>query len=468
MTASTARHRRHRPTLKAPTTRPLYSSVDHGHPIPLSADVLLRGSRDGWGGLADRFESLNRVALDALDAQVRLESNLTGSRLYVIPGGRAGAVPLRSPITGEVVAGLLIKPRFGWSGVGQILHKTGWHAAPDVLEMPAVPGSASEVPPWVLAGPVLSRLADLLRDLKRGYEFIDDIRAQPKGTIRWAEYARRHVPRGDLHHIPCRYPDLGIDPEIVRAVRWTLERLHSELARVGGRDHIATALVQLALVLLEKVKHARSERPRPETLHQILATSPYLANAIRRGLQAIGWIVEERGLGGTDTSDGLAWSLPLDVLWEHYVESHYRSETRMTGATIRAGRLGETTFPIRWSQPLQRSLSHLVPDLVLQRGREIHVVDAKYKAHFIDLDERGWREFQDEERSSHRSDVHQVLAYAGLFDAEHVTATLVYPLRRDTYLALVERGQDRSIATLYHGNRELSLELRGLPFGTLC
>src|SRR5262245_25864806 len=76
---------------------------------------------------------------------------------------------------------------------------------------------------------------------------------------------------------------------------------------------------------MEKVKHARSERPRPETLHQILATNPYLADAIRRGLQAIGWIVEERGLGGTDTSDGLAWSLPLEVLWEHYVESQYRS-----------------------------------------------------------------------------------------------------------------------------------------------
>jgi 5-methylcytosine-specific restriction endonuclease McrBC regulatory subunit McrC len=108
-----------------------------------------------------------------------------------------------------------------------------------------------------------------------------------------------------------------------------------------------------------------------------------------------------------------------------------------------------------------------VPDFVLQRGREIHVVDAKYKAHFTDLDEHGWREFQDDQRSAHRADVHQVLAYAGLFDAEHVTATLVYPVRRDAYLTLAERGQDRSIATLYHGNREVSLELRGLPFGSL-
>ena len=57
-----APHRDRRRILKAPTTRPLFSSVDHGHPIALSADILLRGSRDGWGGLADRFHSLNRVA----------------------------------------------------------------------------------------------------------------------------------------------------------------------------------------------------------------------------------------------------------------------------------------------------------------------------------------------------------------------------------------------------------------------
>jgi hypothetical protein len=455
-----------RPSLKAPPTRPLFGGSDHGHPISLPAEVFLPGTRDGWGGLADRFQNLNSVALDALDVQLRLESHLSGSRLHVVPGGRAGAIPLRSPITGQVAAGLLIRPRFGWSGVGQILQETGWHAAPNVLEMPVVPGSASEVPAWVLAGPVLARLADLLRDLKRGYEFVDGVPMQPKGTIQWAEYSRRYVPRGELHRLPCRYPELGIDPEIVRAVRWTLERLHSELTRAGGRDRVATTLIQLTVQLLEKVIHARSERPRPETLQQILSTNPYLADTLRRGLQAIGWIAEERGLGGTNTSDGLAWSLPLEVLWEQYVESQYRIEARISGATIHVGRLSETTFPIRWSQPFRRSLSQLVPDMVLRRGREIHIVDAKYKAHFVDLDERGWKEFQDEARNAHRADIHQVLAYAGLFDAERVTATLVYPLRRHTYLALVDRGQHQSTATLYHGNRELSLELRGLPFGS--
>lgn len=50
-----------------------------------------------------------------------------------------------------------------------MLSQTGWAAAPSFLEGALVPGSGREVPPWVLAGPVLARLAELLDALRRGY-----------------------------------------------------------------------------------------------------------------------------------------------------------------------------------------------------------------------------------------------------------------------------------------------------------
>jgi len=49
-----------------------------------------------------------------------------------------------------------------------------------------------------------------------------------------------------------------------------------------------------------------------------------LGEALRRGIEAIAWIVDERGLGGGNERDGLAWVLPLEKLWESYVESVYR------------------------------------------------------------------------------------------------------------------------------------------------
>jgi 5-methylcytosine-specific restriction endonuclease McrBC regulatory subunit McrC len=131
---------------------------------------------------------------------------------------------------------------------------------------------------------------------------------------------------------------------------------------------------------------------------------------------------------------------------------------------MRTGRLGETVTPLRWSDPSHRSLGHLVPDIAVTRGRAVWIIDAKYKSHFAEIDESGWRRMSDDIRESHRADLHQVLAYASLFDADEITTTLAYPLRQSTWAALKRRGLERSIADVYHGARHITLELWGLPF----
>ncbi len=77
----------------------------------------------------------------------------------------------------------------------------------------------------------------------------------------------------------------------------------------------------------------------------------------------------------------------------------------------------------------------MMPDIVVQRGRSVHIVDAKYKAHLAELDEAGWHRFAEETREQHRADLHQVLAYAALYDFEEVTTTLVYPLRPESHFS---------------------------------
>jgi 5-methylcytosine-specific restriction endonuclease McrBC regulatory subunit McrC len=122
---------------------------------------------------------------------------------------------------------------------------------------------------------------------------------------------------------------------------------------------------------------------------------------------------------------------------------------------------------LHWSDPTHRSLGHLVPDLVVRKGRSIRIVDAKYKAHLVELDESGWHRFAEASREAHRADLHQVLAYSALYDADEITASVVNPLRYATWEALHARNRERSVAELYHGGRRLRLELRGLPFGNV-
>lgn len=73
----------------------------------------------------------------------------------------------------------------------------------------------------------------------------------------------------------------------------------------------------------------------------------------------------------------------------------------------------------------------------------------------------------EELRATHRADLHQVLAYAALYEADEVTATLAYPLRAETWASLRERGDDAAQADLLHGGRRVRVEVRGFPFGGL-
>ncbi len=443
----------------------LYRAVDNGPAIELDPAPFGGSNEEGWGRAYESFRRLNQDAFDALGVVASFDSTNRGPVLMLRPSGRAGAIPLRSGTTGQVVAGYVVRPRFGWSGVGSILSETGWSSAPNILQMPLVPGSGREVPPWVLAGPVIARLQALLEQLKRGFDFREEVRQSPRGTIRWASYLRASLPRGEWHHVPCRYPDLSTDPILRGAIRWTLERVVEELGIVAGDDRVALGLRADARRLLDALGDVTRVYPRPELISRLAGGDPLLAHTVRSGLEAIGWVRDERGLGGGRQMDGLAWSLPLEQLWEDYVSAQVRERVRQEGGVLRLGRRGETVTPLHWSDPTHRSMGHLVPDIVVTRASSVWIVDAKYKAHFAEIDENGWRQMADEIRESHRADIHQVLGYSAMFDAPEITATLAYPLRRTTWEALRERGADQASADLYSGSRHVALQLWGLPFG---
>src|SRR5262249_42388229 len=310
-----------------------------------------------------------------------------------------------------------IEPRFGWAGVGRVLVATGWAGAPEILDFPLVPGSGREVLPWVLAGPVLHRLAELLRALRRAYHPEERVLQKPRGQIVWNRYVSESLARGRWADLPCRFPDLSVDPLLRRMVRWALQRVRQDLLVVGGTDPIARLLVLVADKLLEQLHGVLPVTPLRSQLDRLLLGDRLTNASLHLGLEALGWIVDERGLGGGREMDGLAWATPLDELWERYVEAAIRKEASLKGGIVRVGRARETIVPLNWSDPTHRSMGHLLPDIVVHYRARVDVVDAKYKAHLAELDEQGWRAFTEDARETHRADVHQILAYASLFDA---------------------------------------------------
>ncbi|MCL4819364.1 MAG: McrC family protein [Vicinamibacteria bacterium] len=451
---------------RAQREKPLIHLTDHGTALIVNPALYAPPQRDrGWGTFIEGFVRANEAALARLDCRLEVAAESFGAAVRIHPGGHTGAVPLRSAQSRAVVGGLVVRPRFEWAGVGRVLRETGWAAAPEFLDMPLVPGSGREVPPWVLAAPVIGRLGELLRSARRGYQDkVDDLR-MPRGRILWPEYSGRRLNTGRWESLPCRYPDLSSDPKLRRWIRWGLERVRTDLVTAGGRDPLALALAREATRLAQSIAEAPLF-PSRHDLQKVERVDALFSAALGRGLQALGWLVDERGLGGGREMDGLAWTLRLDRLWELYVTAQLAQQARITGGQLFAGHRGQTIFPLRWDDPGIRSMGHLSPDIVMRRQDELLIYDAKYKAHLAELDASGWARMTDAWRESHRADVHQALAYAALFECRKVTTTLVYPLRPVTFEALRLRGRDVASAELLHGGRQLTLRLQGLPFGT--
>ena len=297
-----------------------------------------------------------------------------------------------------------------------------------MLKYPLVPGSAREIPPWVLAGPIIRRTAALLAHLTRGFRLEEQVRQAPRGHVLWQKYVAQQMARGQYHQLPCEFPELGPDLLLRSYLRWSLEQVRSSLAGLAALDMISRYLVETVDHLLWDLRDTPSRVPDHRTLDQLALQQGLPTSILTEGLEAIGWILDDRGLAGLSDFDGLSWRLPMSELFERWVEMIVRKWAHDFGGTISTAREGNARFPIYWELSGRGSLRDLAPDFIVQAGDSTYVFDAKYKNHLEEPDDQRWRELSDELRSEHRHDLHQALAYASLFDTPRVVTSLVYPL----------------------------------------
>ncbi|HUP21714.1 MAG TPA: hypothetical protein VNB06_02090 [Thermoanaerobaculia bacterium] len=405
---------------------------------------LLGASGDRW---IEPFLEANRAQLTRLGILAAVETR-SGIGLRLTPGTRIGAVPLLSPSTRRVAAGLLVSPRFRWSALGAVLGDIGFSAEPSLGGSPLVPGSAREVPPWLLAAPVVRRLEGLLAHRKRGFVEQAEERESPRGRVDWARWATRAVPSGKWTRLPCHFSEPSDDPELLAWVRWTLARLAEELAPFGEPG--APRVLRKRVGDLQAVVGPGSKR-RP-----LRWMAPTESAWVAEALQAMGWIAEERGLGGDRSLDGMSWDLAVEEVWEAWVDCFVAQLAPRCGLV--ALRRGSTWRRINWRTPVG-SMRSLVPDCGLRGPGRIVWVDAKYKAHLQRLAHAGWDGLGPNIRDAHRADLHQALAYASIDEGDRVDSILAYPDLSSS------RGVQPAVATIGSGRRRVRLLLMALPFG---
>lgn len=413
--------------------------------------------------LGRQFLNLNKKKFRKLNAEPEIYYSGDELKLKLKTSTRIGAVPLLSPITHKYEFSLVIKPRFGWQGIGPILSTTGWRVLPNILKLPQLKISERRVPPWVLSSVILGRLEILIRNLDRRFEIDESYRSIPKGKVNWADYSQRQVPQGRFLNMKCRYPELKENREIKSIVHFALKRQKQSLETQRDFGVHVLQLLDYCSQLIKKVSDCAPKRPSNIQLDYFQSSLVH-GEAIKEGLEAIVWTTENKGLAGLGDLSGLPWMLNMEELFESYVEAILEKIVQKTGGHLKSGRKRETVTPIKWDPPYLGSQGSLIPDLIIEKENHVYIVDAKYKDHWEELNTDGWYNFSDQIRERHRNDLLQILAYAAIPENKEISCCLMYPCKQKTWESLVDRNRHIHSADVNHGDRHIRLHLTALPF----
>jgi hypothetical protein len=413
--------------------------------------------------IANNFLNANASSFEALDIVPLINYGRDNVYIELRTNGIIGAVPLFSSETRKIDGGIIVEPKFGWNDIGPLLSSIGWSASPQLLSFPMIPGSAREVPPWVLAGPMVERISILLKSINRGFSLVTETRETPRGRILWQEYASKSMVSGHFNHIPCVFPDLNENNKLRSYIRWGLERIKTSILKASAGDTTSFSLLVRIEYLLNLVKDVPSIIPNQSSLDTLAKTNTLISQSFMLGIQALSWIREERGLAGQHEQDGLSWKIKMSDLFERWVEAVARLWASKFGGAVNTSRQDTSRVSIHWQHPGQKSLSSLIPDVVIETHDTAYIIDAKYKKLYEELDDQKWRELSKDLQEEHRHDLHQVLAYASLFNKPRIVSVLVYPLTDVTYTDLSRSSRLLDRAMIPNANRNLELAIFGLP-----
>jgi len=414
--------------------------------------------------LAHHFIERNAKTLAQFDIVARVDFD--GSRVFVVfqAGSQIGAFPLISPISGKAEVSVIVRPRFGWAGLGRSLGISGFKIVPQILSLLLLPKTEREIPDWILAATILSRLQAMLAQLSRRFEIVEDMRTAPRGNVNWTSYVTEKMPSMKFLDVPCRYPDLRNNRELNAAIHYVLRKQLAGLETQRHEGAVAIELMQLCMSLLRCVDDVAPARPSPKQLESWFRV-PLATKVFFDGLNAITWSTEETGLGGMSDWRGLPWAMSMEQFYEAWIETVFQRFTRRFGGVMRVGRRRETITPIAWDRPFLGSQKYLLPDLVIEQEDRTIFVDAKYKDHWAVLQQNRWMDLEDDVRERHREDLLQVLAYSTLSESRATTACLAYPCSIEAWASLKERGMVTHKAAVYAGKRKVDLAMVALPMG---
>lgn len=286
------------------------------------------------------------------------------------------------------------------------------------------PQGRVDVPPWSTIATGFERVLAhyVSRGIERRYLPRTIVTSRPRGRIDVTASAVRLASRGRTHQVVCSVRPLTDDTPFNQAVLAGAARAEQLLRR----DRVPATLTSLrrSMMTLTGVRRdiapdfriVRSELDPHREDHQTLLS---LAELLVSGVPALPRSEQH------DARHPMSAWLNVERLFEEAVLTITRRSVASIGAMVHAGRGDGVHLFSRRSGDPQTIRKAADPDVVIRRGDDIWLLDAKYRRHR--------RDFSEEE-------LYQLIAHAGAYRAS--AAALVAPLRAGDTLGYRWLGRD--------------------------
>lgn len=388
-----------------------------------------------------KFLLLNKKMFSFLG--IVLEMNGTGNDLFIKfkTSGYIGAIPIKMPYDGIAHKDFQIIPRFDssdhvFSDLTQLLSKLDYSISPEYADGEELSLPLQLRPPMYYEA---AKFIELFETAQKQnwvkFEVVKENHRFPKSNTNWSKHAVNSsdlvkallYPSSDsiLSQNHSEWQELLYVFNIAESI--ILQQNVPELIRYKYRNRI---------IALHK-KNSSIETRMTDAI-SIHASDPH---AIKEAKHQANILLQK---GSTSC---VAWRIDMAKLFERYVQHVVIVSLKgLNGTVMPNSKIQGRGQIAHWG------LNYLEPDMILKCNSDIYMADAKYKAHYYAFGQNS-----EILKETHRSDLHQLLAYCSFSPEKNKTGILFYPsntpsCRKINYLERL-------------GGVNNTVYLFGIPFG---
>lgn len=367
---------------------------------------LLSGDKRYFERDIQKLISLNKRAFKYLgvDAYGKYDDSFKYS-LCLKTSQYSGVVPLRSARTGITNGYLKVDGRYG-ERVDELLPiLTDEDFTPEFDDRMVIGSNTAVTPPKYIE---CARYIDMYLQAERYHwqKFSSRrvIQARPRNTD-WVSYSLSSFDPSNVFKYPNRINELTTEHPEWAALKYVLSLALSELKSIKTPASIKTHYAST----IERIERSYDRDDLRVTDYVAVHSSdPIIIKSLKTLANRILLDV---------SSTHCAWRIDYSRFFERYVQYVFAQLARKRGAHV----VNNPRFYVTGRKPAW-VLKYLEPDLVMTKDGDQLVVDAKYKSHMYN-----WENKSSELRDVFRSDFHQVLAYSSFSSAQPKKAVIVYP-----------------------------------------